>query len=104
MVNAVSETKLLESALTRVTSPESVSPQGAEADTTFQQQKVRGGGGRHCKHFKITFFGDTELSSPFTISEEREVLGVGSIPVAIVPSWQDMISLLYNCINMNIVG
>ena len=103
MVNAVSETKLLESALTRVTSPESVSPQGAGVDTTFQQKKERGGG-RHCKHFKLTFFGDTERSSPFTISEEREVLGVGSIPVAILPSWQDMISLLYNCINMNIVG
>ena len=39
-----------------------------------------------------------------TGSEEREVLWAGSIPVAILPSWQDMISLHYNCINMNIVG
>ena len=39
-----------------------------------------------------------------TRSEEREVLGVGSIPVAIFPSWQDTISLHFNCINMNIIG
>ena len=39
-----------------------------------------------------------------TGSEEREVLGVGSILVAVLPSWQDMISLHYNCINMNIIG
>ena len=36
-----------------------------------------------------------------TGSEEREVLGVGSIPVAILPSCQDMKTI---AINMNIVG
>ena len=39
-----------------------------------------------------------------TGSEEREVLGVGSIPVAILPSGQYMKMLHHNCIDMNIVG
>ena len=47
--------------------------------------------------------GDCPILLP-SESEEKEVLGVGSIPVAILPSWQDMISLNYNCIHMNIVG
>ena len=33
--------------------------------------------------------------------EETGVLGVGSIPVAILPSCQDMKLLHYNCINMH---
>ena len=33
----------------------------------------------------------------------REVLGVGSIPIAILPSCEDMKILHYNCININIV-
>ena len=39
-----------------------------------------------------------------TGSDEREVLVVGSIPVAILPSCQDMKMLHHNCIDMNIVG
>ena len=39
-----------------------------------------------------------------TGSEKREVLGVGSIPMAIFPSCQDMKMLHQNCIDMNIVG
>ena len=41
-----------------------------------------------------------------TGSEERGVLGVGSTPVAILTSCQDMITIAvyYNCIIMNIVG
>ena len=39
-----------------------------------------------------------------TGSEEREILWVGSIPVAILISCQDMKILHYNCIHMNIVG
>ena len=39
-----------------------------------------------------------------TGSEEREVLGVGSIPVAILPSCQYMKILHYNCTDMNIPG
>ena len=39
-----------------------------------------------------------------TGSEEREVLGVGSIPDAILPSWQYMEMLHHNCIDINIVG
>ena len=39
-----------------------------------------------------------------TGSEEREVLGAGSIPVATLPSCQDMISFHYNCTDMYIVG
>ena len=39
-----------------------------------------------------------------TGSEEREVLGVGSIPVAILPSCQYMKILHFNCTDMNIVG
>ena len=35
-------------------------------------------------------------------SEEREVFGVGSIPVAILPSCQYKKLLHYNCINMNV--
>ena len=34
-------------------------------------------------------------------SEERGVLGVGSIPVAILPSCQNMKLLHHNCIEMN---
>ena len=37
-------------------------------------------------------------------SEEREVLGVGSIPVAILPSCRYIQILHYNCTDMNIVG
>ena len=37
-------------------------------------------------------------------SEEREVLGVGSIHVAILPSCQYMHLLHHNCIDMNKVG
>ena len=36
-------------------------------------------------------------------SEEREVLGVGSIPVAILPSCRYMKMLHRNCIDMDIV-
>ena len=36
--------------------------------------------------------------------EEIRVLGVGSIPVAIPPSCQDMKILHHNCKDMNIVG
>ena len=39
-----------------------------------------------------------------TGSEEREVLGVGSIPVAILPSCQYMKILRYKCTDINIVG
>ena len=39
-----------------------------------------------------------------TGSDEREVLGVGSIPVAILPSCQYMKILHYNCTGMNIDG
>ena len=39
-----------------------------------------------------------------TGSEEREVLGVGTIPVTILPSCQDMKTFHYNCTDMNIVG
>ena len=39
-----------------------------------------------------------------TRSEERELLRVGSIPVAILPSCQYMKMLHYNCTGMNIVG
>ena len=39
-----------------------------------------------------------------TGSEEREVVGVGSIHVAILPSCQYMNVLHHNCIDMNIVG
>ena len=39
-----------------------------------------------------------------TGSEERGVLGVGSILVAILPSSLNMEPNHYNCINMNIVG
>ena len=39
-----------------------------------------------------------------TGSEEREVLGVGSIPVAILPSCQYIKLLHHNCIDINIVG
>ena len=41
---------------------------------------------------------------PPTGSEEREVLGVGSISVAILPSRQYMKILYYDCKDMNIVG
>ena len=37
-------------------------------------------------------------------SEKREVLGVGSIHVAILPSCQYMSMLHHKCIDMNIVG
>ena len=37
-----------------------------------------------------------------TGSEEREVLGVGNIHVAILPSYMNV--LHHNCIDMNIVG
>ena len=39
-----------------------------------------------------------------TGSEEREVLGLGSILVAILPSCLYMEMLYHNCIDMNIVG
>ena len=39
-----------------------------------------------------------------TGSEERGVLGFGSIPVAILTSCQNMKLLHYNCKNINIVG
>ena len=39
-----------------------------------------------------------------TGSEEREVLGAGSIPVAILPSCQYVKMMHHNCIDMNIVG
>ena len=39
-----------------------------------------------------------------TGSEERGVFGVGSIPVALLPSCQDMKLLHCHSINMNIVG
>ena len=39
-----------------------------------------------------------------TRSEERGVLGVGSIPVAILSSCQDMGMLHHNCIDLNMVG
>ena len=39
-----------------------------------------------------------------TGSEERGVLGFGSIPVVILPSCQSMKMLHHNCIDMNIVG
>ena len=39
-----------------------------------------------------------------TGSEERELLGAGSIPVAILPSCQDMKTIALKFINMNIVG
>ena len=39
-----------------------------------------------------------------TGSEEREVLGVESISVAILPSHQYMKILYYDCTDMNIVG
>ena len=38
-----------------------------------------------------------------TRSEEREVLGIGSIPVEILPSCQYMKILHYNCTDMNMV-
>ena len=55
-------------------------------------------------HSKQSFWNKVEVSDCyFTIptgSEEREVLGVESIPVAkILPSCQDMKILHYNCIN-----
>ena len=39
-----------------------------------------------------------------TGSEEREVLEVGSIPAAILPSCQHVQILYYNCTDMNILG
>ena len=39
-----------------------------------------------------------------TGSEEREVLGVGSTPVAIFPSCKDMKLLHHNCIDIHKVG
>ena len=39
-----------------------------------------------------------------TGSEERGLLGMGSIPVAIRPSCQHMKKLHHNCIDMNKVG
>ena len=39
-----------------------------------------------------------------TGSEERGVLGVGSIAVGILSSWQNMKLLCYACINMNVAG
>ena len=39
-----------------------------------------------------------------TRSEEREVLGVGSIPVAKLPSHQYMKILYYDCTDMKTVG
>ena len=39
-----------------------------------------------------------------TASEKREVLGVGSTPVAILPSCQNMKIIAVQLHNMNIVG
>ena len=39
-----------------------------------------------------------------TGSEEKEVLGVGSIPVAILPFFQDMKTFALQCREINIVG
>ena len=39
-----------------------------------------------------------------TGSEGREVLGVGSIPVAILPSCKYLKILHYKCTDLNIVG
>ena len=39
-----------------------------------------------------------------TGSEEREVLGFGSIPVAILPSCQDMKIIALQCRDINVVG
>ena len=39
-----------------------------------------------------------------TGSEERGILRVGSVHVAIIPSCQDMKTIALYCINMNIVG
>ena len=39
-----------------------------------------------------------------TRSEERELLGVGSIPVAILPSGQDMKTIVLQCRGINVVG
>ena len=39
-----------------------------------------------------------------TGSEEKGVLGVGSIPVVILPSCQHMKIMHHNCIDMNKIG
>ena len=62
------------------------------------------------KGLSTTQLNSTQLSSSAarhllpTGSEEREVLGVGSIPVPILPSCQYMKMLYHNCIDINIVG
>ena len=54
-------------------------------------------------HAKVSFKNGNHCLLP-TGREEREVLGFGSIPVAILPSCQYMKMLYHNCIGMNIVG
>ena len=39
-----------------------------------------------------------------TGSEERELLGIGSLPVATLPSCQHMKNIASNCIDANMVG
>ena len=51
-----------------------------------------------------TTFYSVGIISLLPTSEEREVLGVGSIPVAILPSCQYMKILHHNCTDMNVVG
>ena len=46
--------------------------------------------------------GDTGLL--LNVSEEKEVLGVGSVPVEILPSCQYITILHHICTDMNIVG
>ena len=62
-------------------------------------------------HFPFTVFTVKTQFGPSVIhvllpteSEEREVLGVGSISVAILPSRQYMKILYYDCTDMTIVG
>ena len=54
----------------------------------------------HLVHFHGRIWHDLLLTG----SEERGVWGIGSIPVAILPSCQYMIILHHNCIDTNTVG
>ena len=56
-----------------------------------------------CKRFQTLVDRVTNDLKP-TRSEQREVFGVESIPVAILPSCQDMKTIALQCREINIVG
>ena len=85
---------------------------GIQAGNYYPQEVRRGEywglvSGRPCPETGAqsdTSVGDTSRELLPTGSEERGVLGVGSIPVAILPSCQYMKILHFNYPDMNIVG